>query len=107
MRQSRIKAIFGEVFNHLPNPIFCYPLLYFQHGNFICEVAAANKLSNVWNGRPRYVDARLILEGLFCDDGYFITVLEKVGDTYERRIDLDEHIVKESELNSFINKRLN
>ena len=105
MNQKRIRQVFNKVFNNLPNPIFCYPMFYFQQGNFLCEVAEANKntLGMKWNNREYgYMSPLLILEGLFVDDGMYITVLERKDNAYIHRTDLCKHICNKSEIHSFV-----
>lgn len=110
MNTKHIKNVFKLVFNNMPNPIFCFPLLYFQHKNYLCEVATSKKYNQLrWNNCEYHsMSPLLILEGLFVADGFYVTVLEQVGNKhmYCRRLDLSDHIDTIKELNSFINKKL-
>lgn len=102
MEPHEIKEIFDKKFNGLPNPIFCYPLKYFEYNGYLCEVAAANKLSrldfnrvkkNPWN----------VFDALFVDDGLWITVLKKQGEDI-LCTELSDHINNQSELDSFLTR---
>ena len=108
MNSKRIKKVFSRFFG-MPNPIFCYPVLYFQHKQFLCEVARSKQLSQCrWDNNPYSNKNPLwILDGLFCVDGFFITVLERTSSGIEHRVDLGTHINKGSEITSFINRYLN
>lgn len=107
MKSKKIKKIFNTYFKY-PNPIFCIPYFYFQHKNFICEIARTKSIRDCkWNNFPyKVTNPLLIFEGLFIDDGVFITVLERTkSNEYIRRIDLDSHLDNpKKELNSFINR---
>lgn len=105
MKQKRIKAIFDRVFNNMPNPIFCYPMFYFQHGDFVCEVARTKQMNEMrWNNREFELHNPLeILEALFVDDGMYVTVLErKQGREFVHRTDLCTHIESKNEISAFV-----
>lgn len=106
MRQKRIEKVFKRFFKY-PNPIFCIVQGYFQHGNYLCEVASTKTIRDMrWcNCEFQLLNPLLIFEGLFVDDGLWITVLERVArNKYIHRTDLCSHINSTLELNSFINK---
>jgi len=111
MKSNRIRSIFNRVYNNSPNPIFCYPLFYFQHGEFICEVATS--ISNFRNAKWDCRDFTnsnplLILEGLFFNQGYWITVLRRTRDNGYIKTNLNTHFDDwKKELNTFINTKLN
>lgn len=95
------------MFFKYPNPIFCIPIGYFQHGRFLCEIARTETLQGMFYGQynPLYKSPLEIFKGLFVDDGLWITVLECTGrNQFVHRTDLSEHISDERELNSFINR---
>jgi len=107
MKSKNIKKIFDRVFNNMPNPIFCCPLGYFQHKNFLCEVAATmGKHCLKWNNSDfQNKNPLLILEALFVDSGYWITVLERKNrNTFLHREDLCAHIDSEKDIPKFIMK---
>jgi hypothetical protein len=111
MKSNRIRSIFKRVYNNLPNPIFCYPLFYFQHGEFICEVATS--INNFENTKWSYQYFKnssplLILEGLFFNQGYWITVLQRTHHNEYIKTNLNTHFDDwKKELNKFINTKLN
>ena len=79
MGTAEIKAVFDRRFNGMPNPIFCYPVSYFEHNGYLCEVAAANKVGSLdWRKVKSPLD---IFDGLLVDDGYWVTVLTKDGES--------------------------
>lgn len=79
MKAKEIKAVFDRVFNGKPNPIFCYPVSYFEHNGYLCEVAAANKVSSLeWRKVKSPLD---IFDALLVDDGYWVTVLTADGES--------------------------
>ena len=95
MDAKEIKAVFDRVFNGKPNPIFCYPVLYFEHNGYLCEVAEARKPSSLkWSDVKSPLD---IFEGLLVDDGAWVTVLTKDG----QRTMLGGHIETIAELEQF------
>lgn len=110
MKAKKIKNIFNMVYNNLPNPIFCYPILYFQRGPYICEIAASiNSYREAkWDdGDLTNSNPLLILEGLFFEQGYWITVLKRTKDNKYEKTNLNTHFEDwKKELNSFINTKL-
>lgn len=105
MKSKRIKKQFQKIFNNQPNPIFCHPIMYFQHKLFICELAASKPMCcfklNI------YFNPLNILEGLFYDQGYWITVLQRTSNGYVKT-NLNTHFDDwKKELNTFINTKLN
>lgn len=106
METKEIKEIFEKTYNNMPNPVFCYPQFYFQYRNFICEVAAAKKPESVAHQISIYGNPLRIFDLLFCDDGYWITVLQQHGDYYEKREDLNCHIDEKEDFYRFINETL-
>ena len=110
MNSNRIRNQFRKFFNNQPNPIFCYPLFYFQHEEFICEVATSiNSFRNSkWDCRDfTNSNPLLILEGLFFNQGYWITVLQRTSHGYIKT-NLNTHFDDwKKELNTFINTKLN
>lgn len=107
-KQRKIKKIFDAVFKY-PNPIFCHPLAYFKHKNYLCEIARSKTIRECeWGNNPfKPKNPLLILEGLFVCDGFFITVLERVGEEFVHRTDLSGHINSKKEFNQFIYTNLN
>lgn len=105
MKSKRIKNLFDKIYKY-PNPIFCFPILYFQHGNYYCELAQAHKNLLGWtkwrNESFTNSNPLLIFEGLFVDDGIWCTVLERKNDVFIERHDLNGHINNINELNRFI-----
>lgn len=109
MEQKEIEKIFDEFFNGMKNPVFFNPVLYFEHNDFLCEVAKTEDFKNTKIGMKRFVCVNPldVLELLLVDDGMWITVLERKSEgEYEHRTDLCCHICIESEINGFI-ERLN
>ena len=105
MKSKKIRRVFERIYEY-PNPIFCFPVLYVQHKQFLCEVAAAHSNLIGWpkwrgegftNSNPLY-----ILEGLFVDNGLWCTVLERKNDQIIERHDLSQHINSMNNLNAFI-----
>ena len=105
MKAKRIKRVFERFFEH-PNPIFCIPVAYFRHGDFLCELARTKSYGEVWNlSRCGYITPHLIMHGLFVDNGLWLTVLErKDRNSYVHRHDLCAHVGSFRELNSLVNK---
>lgn len=98
MTPKEIKAVFDRTFNGMPNPIFCYPMKYFEHNGCLCELASANKTSSLDFRKVK--DAMDIFRyGLMVDDGFYVTVLSKEGDVLR---DKCGHINSESELTTFL-----
>ena len=107
MKAKRIKHVIKKVYE-MPNPIFCYPFLYFQHKDFLCEVAAAKNYlyeTNLGKKHFHYIEPLDIFDLLFTADGYWVTILERTGrNEYKKRHDLNCHINSLKELNSLINR---
>lgn len=105
MKSHRIKNQFRKIFNNQPNPIFCCPIMYFQHKQFICELAVSEPICRF---QPDvYANPLNILEGLFYNQGYWITVLQRTSHGYIKT-NLNTHFDDwKKELNSFINTKLN
>lgn len=99
MTKEEIKNVFDTIFNNLPNPIFNHPVDYIEHGNYLIEVADCPKEIDT---KPEYVTPRKIFEMLFVADGYWVTVLEKAGNNYHRRVDMDYHINNIDEINKIL-----
>lgn len=107
MNENEIRTIFTKVFNGKHNPIFFLPVRYFSHGEYVCEVAAAEKNSSLANHFKRIRRNPLcIFDALFTDDGFWVTVLKKEGKEYVRT-DLSDHIDSLNELDNFIKQKLN
>ena len=108
MKQKKIKRVFERMFKY-PNPIFCYQLAYFQHKNYLCEIARSKTIRECkWGNNPyKEINPLLVLEGLFVADGFFITVIEHVGKEFVHRTDLSDHIDSIKQFKSFINTKLN
>lgn len=97
MTQEEIKTIFDKVFNGRSNPLFSVPITYFEKDNFVGEIAKASDYSSTKLAKTHYhyVDPIMLFDILFtdaCIKGYWVTVLEKVGDKYVHRTDLCKHI---------------
>lgn len=109
MKTKQAKKIFDSIYGG-PNPIFCYPQFYFEHNGYLCEVASAVKpKAYMQDSRWQYklsMQPWHIFDLLFCDDGYWITVLKKEGDEYVKT-NLSDHICDKSELRDFIKTKLN
>lgn len=106
MKGKRIRKIFNDFFKQ-PNPIFCYPVMYFRRGRFLCEVASTESFGNLkWNKFPNIRNPLWILEGLFVDSGFWITVLEQKDGGYEHRTDLSEHICSFQDLARYVPDKL-
>lgn len=97
MTQEEIKAIFDKVFYGLKNPIFTCVQDYFEKDNFLFEVATPRHYidSKLAKTSYRYFDPIMLFDILFtdaCIKGYWVTVLERIGDKYVHRTDLCKHI---------------
>lgn len=111
MKTKTIQKIFKKEFNGYFNPIFNHPIMYFRHKNYMCEVAASQDLYQESRKKNIYAPFSLayaVCLPLFCNQGYWITVLEKTSSGIAKRTDLDTHFDNwKKELNSFINTKLN
>lgn len=85
---EEIKKVFDDFFK-FPNPMFCIPVVYFQHDNFLCEVAKTPDMEGVGVSLAHPLS---LLNGLFVADGYWITVLEETDAGYTHREDLCQHV---------------
>ena len=97
MTQEEIKAIFDKVFNGHKNPVFTDVQGYFEKDNFLFEVAAPRPYNNCRLAKIPYscIEPVMLFDILFtdaCIKGYWVTILEKVGDKYVHRTDLCKHI---------------
>ena len=85
MKAKDIKATFDRKFNGLPNPVFCYPVEYFEHNGFLCEIATSPSGKEM----AEQVKVKLpktplaIFDMLFSDCGHWLTVLAPNGDSTE------------------------
>lgn len=97
MTQEEIKDIFDKVFNGRSNPLFSVPITYFEKDNFVGEIAKAPDYSSTKLAKTpyNYIEPIMLFDILFtdaCIKGYWVTVLEKVGDKYVHRTNLSRHI---------------
>ena len=98
MNTKEIKAVFDRTFNGMPNPIFKYPVSYFEHNGYLCEVA--NSASSEEMAREVRKDLHktplAIFEMAMGDCGAWLTVLTMDG----KRTLFGGHFDTEEELNA-------
>lgn len=97
MIEKEIKEIFDRVFNGNKNPVFTDAQDYFEKDNYLFEIAAPRHYidSKLAKTPYNYIDPIMLFDILFtdaCIKGYWVTVLEKVGDKYVHRTNLSRHI---------------
>lgn len=105
MNEQQIQGIFNTLFKY-PNPIYKYPIRYFQHNDYICEIAVADKPSSL-DWRRVEKNPLNIFDGLFVSDKYWITVLKLSKDGTPERTNLSDCIDSLEQLDSFIENNLN
>jgi len=82
MEVTEIKAVFDRTFNGMPNPIFRYPVMYFEHNGYLCELAkSATSHEMAEETRRDLHKSPLAMFGMmFGDCGAWLTVLTKDGE---------------------------
>ncbi len=85
MKPKEIKAVFDRTFNGLPNPVFCYPVGYFEHKGFLCEIATSPSGENMAQQvkKKLYRNPLAIFDMMFSDCGNWLTVLTPTGERTE------------------------